>query len=590
MARTLLPAIALLAVLACALAEVYLENCVTPADHADTSVGNFFNLCVEEEEFSDLSHSWTFTDAEIKNSKFTNCVFKNVEGAKNNFTRSSWVNVEFDGCFFGSVNQYEPSIIFDNMLMTNVRFVNTEFDHSVRLIFSSFMHNNVTFENCFFKGDTLFENGQINMGYITDSSIMHSVATQTTSSNASFTFRHMTIRDLTVIKTTAVSPIRFEGVDGADLSFNESSIGKFFCHSQPNEEGKIEYLTQFNDTAFQQVVFNDQVTCDMTSWRGFFFGNVTFLDNARFDSSKIVDLYWDQVKMYSNKGECLELNLSRCEITRKVVANLTVECSANFEAAVIDSVYVKNFDSARPNFQSAMFVEMEYIDGACCSLACANLGCMCNISQPSGLCPVAPRPVNVSAPPSVLCFPGDASVLKDDGSVVPMSKLNTRERIAVGNGLHSDVFLFTHRIDDQSAEYVALTHAASSRPTRLSPDHYIYCNGKLQTAGSVRVGDRLRGADGEDNVLVTDVRREAGRGVYAPTTLHGDLIVDGVVASSYTSAVHPKVAHKLLAPLRFLYQTGFSSIVSRVSVFERRSFEPLARRIGLAAGPVRVDA
>lgn len=589
MTCTPLLAVTLLALISSALAGIYLENCATPADQPEVQRGNFFNLCVDDEEIADQAQSWIFTDAEIKNSKFVNCVFKNVEGAKNNFTRASWVNVDFDGCFFGSTNIYEPNIVFDNMQMTNVRFLNTEFDHSVRLVFSSFTMNNVTFQNCSFKGDTLFENGQINMGYITDSNIMHSVATQTTSSNASLTFRQMTVRDLTMLGSTAVSPLRFEGVNGADLSFNKSSINKFFCHSQPNERGTIEYLTQFNDTAFQQVDFNDEVKCDMTSWRGFFMGNVTFLDNARFDSSKIVDLYWDKVKMYSTKGECLELNFSRSEITRKVLANVTVECSANFEASIIETVYVKNFNATRPNFQGAMFVEQEYIDGACCSLACANLNCMCNISQPSGLCPAAPQPVNVSAPHSVICFPGDASVLKHDGSVVPMSELNTKDRIAVGNGLHSDVYLFTHRIEDQSAEYIALTHAASSRPTRLSPKHYIYCNGKLQTAASVRIGDRLRGADGEDNVLVTGVSREVGRGVYAPTTLHGDLIVDGVVASSYTSAIHPKVAHRLLAPLRLLYQSGFSFAVSRLTIFERRSFEPVARRLGLAVGPKRVD-
>ena len=48
------------------------------------------------------------------------------------------------------------------------------------------------------------------------------------------------------------------------------------------------------------------------------------------------------------------------------------------------------------------------------------------------------------------------------------------------------------------------------------------------------------------------------RGLYNPHTLHGDVVVDGVLTSTYTGVVHPALAHALLAPLRQLYSAGLS--------------------------------
>jgi Hint module len=43
-------------------------------------------------------------------------------------------------------------------------------------------------------------------------------------------------------------------------------------------------------------------------------------------------------------------------------------------------------------------------------------------------------------------------------------------------------------------------------------------------------------------------------GLFNPQTLHGDVVVDGLRASSYTTAVEPAVAHRLLWPLRVLFE------------------------------------
>jgi len=40
--------------------------------------------------------------------------------------------------------------------------------------------------------------------------------------------------------------------------------------------------------------------------------------------------------------------------------------------------------------------------------------------------------------------------------------------------------------------------------------------------------------------------------------MHDDSIVDGITTSTYSTAVHPTVAHAILAPLRALYAAGIN--------------------------------
>ena len=52
------------------------------------------------------------------------------------------------------------------------------------------------------------------------------------------------------------------------------------------------------------------------------------------------------------------------------------------------------------------------------------------------------------------------------------------------------------------------------------------------------------------------VRSARKTGLYNPHTLHGDIVVDGVLTSTYTAAFSPTLAHVALAPLRALYRAG----------------------------------
>lgn len=153
------------------------------------------------------------------------------------------------------------------------------------------------------------------------------------------------------------------------------------------------------------------------------------------------------------------------------------------------------------------------------------------------------------------CFPASATVELSTGDVVPMDHLAVGDIVKVAPGTYSPVFMFTHAAADAQSSFVELTTATGSTLT-LTRGHYLYANGALMAASEVRFGDELMMSDGKATRVVS-VSSRADTGLYNPQTLHGDLVVDGIVASTYTTAVEPTIAHSLLlAPARALFRAS----------------------------------
>lgn len=160
------------------------------------------------------------------------------------------------------------------------------------------------------------------------------------------------------------------------------------------------------------------------------------------------------------------------------------------------------------------------------------------------------------------CFPGTASILLDNGSVKTMAELKVGDRVQVGPNEFSKVFLFTHKL--RHGEFAFLRFELDSGDVfTTTAGHYIYVNDALMEAKEAHVGDEVQLSDGSRAVIVT-VGRVSARGLYNPQTIHGDIIVDNVRASTYTSAIEASAAHALLAPIRAIF-TGFA-----VSIFDFR--------------------
>jgi hypothetical protein len=173
------------------------------------------------------------------------------------------------------------------------------------------------------------------------------------------------------------------------------------------------------------------------------------------------------------------------------------------------------------------------------------------------------------------CFPGAATVRVEGGGVRRMDELAVGDRVDVGRGRFSPVFMFTHRAAAHAGAFVRI-EAASGAAVRLTAGHYVHVNGALAPAAAVRAGDAVELAGGARDVVVR-VSAVADTGLYNPQTLQGDVVVDGVLVSTYTTAVEPAVAHALLAPLRAVYAAA-GVYTAALEAGAPRALADLARR------------
>lgn len=172
-------------------------------------------------------------------------------------------------------------------------------------------------------------------------------------------------------------------------------------------------------------------------------------------------------------------------------------------------------------------------------------------------------PVPSSGGGDDVCFPADATVQRRDGAVVPLSAVAIGDELRVapgaGDAAWSRVYMFSHRLMHGGRPFVELTTASGAALTATA-SHLVYASGALVPAGAVAVGDALEVVDAATGEAVSSpvvaIRTVVRAGLVNPHTLDGDLVVDGVRSSTWTTAVDPKVASALLAPARAAWRLG----------------------------------
>ena len=152
---------------------------------------------------------------------------------------------------------------------------------------------------------------------------------------------------------------------------------------------------------------------------------------------------------------------------------------------------------------------------------------------------------------AIFCFPATAIVTLEGGVQKQMSELSIGDRVAVGGGKFSEVIMFSDRIVNDHFEFVEVQ--AGSSVLRATSGHYIYASGRYIPAGEVKVGDALELVDGTHRA-VTSVKTVMDKGLYNPQTVHGDIIVNGVRAATFTPTFQRNIADVAVSPLRTMFE------------------------------------
>lgn len=135
------------------------------------------------------------------------------------------------------------------------------------------------------------------------------------------------------------------------------------------------------------------------------------------------------------------------------------------------------------------------------------------------------------------CFSADDTVQVQHRGEVAMKDIAVGDAILVGTGTYEPVYMFGHRDPFKQSEFVQIytTAVKSSRPLEMSPEHMVFLANQRDPipAGAVKEGDLLRTVGSA--VAVTKVKRTVKQGLYTPLTQDGSIVVNGVIASQYTS-------------------------------------------------------
>ncbi len=155
------------------------------------------------------------------------------------------------------------------------------------------------------------------------------------------------------------------------------------------------------------------------------------------------------------------------------------------------------------------------------------------------------------------CFSGSALVTTPTGST-PMNKLKQGDMVLTSTG-YEQVLTFLHA-EQGTASFLEISHPQGVLP--VTPDHLLFlADGTTIPAGMLQVGDML--TSGAVASIKKVVRHD---GIYAPLTSSGTVIVNNVVASTYSYtakasafvSLYHAMAHFLLTPLRWSASMGTS--------------------------------
>ena len=162
-----------------------------------------------------------------------------------------------------------------------------------------------------------------------------------------------------------------------------------------------------------------------------------------------------------------------------------------------------------------------------------------------------------------------------DGNSIPMNKLQVGDRVKVDvdTNKYEAVYGFGHREELQSSDDYLEIQWGKKQHLEISNTHMLLISSadssewRMVPASKVEVGDKVK-LDGGDVAQVSSIKQIRGKGLYAPLTFSGKIVVNGVQASQYISvqeqehlvvgSVHltflniHSLTHAFILPLRWI--------------------------------------
>jgi len=160
------------------------------------------------------------------------------------------------------------------------------------------------------------------------------------------------------------------------------------------------------------------------------------------------------------------------------------------------------------------------------------------------------------------CFHGGQLVQMENGHLLPMSSLSIGDRVlstdSLGRPVYDAVVAFLHVSRNLSSVFVRLE--TDQGGLALTPQHLIFASKTPSEAiqpyfaGDIEVGDTIYEiTTNATRAVPRRVRRVSytlEKGIYAPLTSQGTIVIGGYIASCYGLISSHSLAHAALWPVR----------------------------------------
>ncbi|CAB9505936.1 Extracellular metalloprotease [Seminavis robusta] len=137
-----------------------------------------------------------------------------------------------------------------------------------------------------------------------------------------------------------------------------------------------------------------------------------------------------------------------------------------------------------------------------------------------------------------VCFSEVATVPVQRRGPTRMTELTIGDSVFTADGYHH-LYAFAHQDNQTSSEFLQIhTKEFPNRPLEVTRQHllFLHATSRAVPAESIQPGDVLQSShDGQDGVMVKRITRIHRKGIYAPLTTSGTVVVDGIVSSCYAS-------------------------------------------------------
>eukprot|EP00547_Thalassionema_nitzschioides_P011086 CAMPEP_0194260622 /NCGR_PEP_ID=MMETSP0158-20130606/45602_1 /TAXON_ID=33649 /ORGANISM="Thalassionema nitzschioides, Strain L26-B" /LENGTH=886 /DNA_ID=CAMNT_0039000717 /DNA_START=39 /DNA_END=2698 /DNA_ORIENTATION=- len=271
----------------------------------------------------------------------------------------------------------------------------------------------------------------------------------------------------------------------------------------------------------------------------------------------------------------IPLNIGgRMECSEALPCRLNLECN-EFEGGMPPGLCSRYFNGQGQRDEGKFGIfggDEEQCSGSCCT--CVGANCWPD-EEDTALstfeCPTfPPKPEPDMGGGFGLCFSGSSTVQVRDKGAVTLSDLSLGDMVQVAaDGRFEAVYSFGHKAPDMSAAFLQISTGSSRTPLEISADHMVLLgSGRQVPASMIKKGDYLVSPTSPENVVVTSVKTVQRKGVFAPFTPSGTIVVNDIVASNYIAyqgSEHLKVG-SIQTPFTYQWVAHTFNSIHRLAV------------------------